>query len=134
MEVAWNKGDTVLLLYHPADSAADVGQQFALLEPSGDGLVAQVISNDTLEYSGLEQELVQRVLEERAARREVPLDRERGMAELGTSRSPPRRSASGCGTAGGWPGTGGSPRGTWRSRASAPPTCSATSCRPLRCP
>ena len=68
MEIASIKGDTVLLMYHPAEAAADVGQQFTILEvpERTEGLVAQVTSNDSLEYPGLQQEMIQRVLEERA--------------------------------------------------------------------
>jgi hypothetical protein len=83
MEVASIKGDTVLLLYHPAEAAADVGQQFSVLEvpEMTDGLVVQVISNDSLEYAGLQQEMIQHILEQRAAMERV-LDREEGMGEI----------------------------------------------------
>lgn len=83
MEIASIKGDTVLLLYHPAEAAAEVGQQFALLEVPDrvEGLVVQVISNDSLEYAGLQQEMIQHILEERATLNRV-LDREEGMGEI----------------------------------------------------
>jgi hypothetical protein len=83
MEVASIKGDTVLLLYHPAEAAADVGQQFAILEAPemSEGLVVQIISNDSLEYAGIQQEMIQHILEERAAVQRV-LDREEGMGEI----------------------------------------------------
>lgn len=83
MEIASIKGDTVLLLYHPAEAAADVGQQFTLLEVPDrtEGLVVQVISNDSLEYAGLQQEMIQHILEERATLNRV-LDREEGMGEI----------------------------------------------------
>lgn len=84
MEIASIKGDTVLLLYHPAEAAADVGQQFTALEAPGrsEGLVVQVISNDSLEYAGLQQEMIQRILEQRAAETETPIARELGMGEI----------------------------------------------------
>lgn len=83
MEVASIKGDTVLLLYHPAETAADVGQQFSILEvpEMTEGLVVQVISNDSLEYAGIQQEMIQHILEQRAAVERV-LDREEGMGEI----------------------------------------------------
>jgi len=84
MEIASIKGDTVLLLYHPAEAAAEVGQQFTILElpDKTGGLVVQVISNDSLEYPGLQQEMIQRILEERIAQVDRPLDREGGMGEI----------------------------------------------------
>src|SRR5688500_9270839 len=83
MEIASIKGDTVLLLYHPAEATADVGQQFSILEMPEkiEGLVVQVISNDSLEYAGLQQEMIQHILEQRALM-ERPLDREQGMGEI----------------------------------------------------
>jgi len=84
MEIAQIKGDTVLLLYHPSDLGADVGQQFTLLELPNriNGLVVQVISNDSLEYPGLQQEMIQRILESRFGSAESPVDRELGMGEI----------------------------------------------------
>lgn len=83
MEIASIKGDTVLLLYHPAEAAADVGQQFSILEVPDrtEGLVVQVISNDSLEYAGLQQEMIQHILEQRATLHRS-LDREEGMGEI----------------------------------------------------
>ena len=83
MEIASIKGDTVLLLYHPSDSAAEVGQQVSILEMPNrtEGLVAQVISNDSLEYVGLQQEIIQHILEQRVAIQR-PMDRESGMGEI----------------------------------------------------
>jgi hypothetical protein len=83
MEIASIKGDTVLLLYHPAEAAADVGQQFSILEVPDctEGLVVQVISNDSLEYAGIQQEMIQRILEQQATI-ERPMDRETGMGEI----------------------------------------------------
>lgn len=85
MEIASISGDTVLLLYHPAQTAADVGQQFTLMEvpERTEGLVVQVISNDSLEYVGLQQEMIQHILERRISRQtQAPVDRERGMGEI----------------------------------------------------
>lgn len=84
MEVFTIKGENVILMYHAADEAAEVGQQFAILErPSlREGLVVQVISNDSLEYPGLQQEIIQKILEERAATTNVILDREQGMGQI----------------------------------------------------
>lgn len=83
MEIASIKGDTVSLLYHPAESAADVGQQFSILEVPGrtEGLIVQVISNDSLDYMGLQQEMIQHILEQRVTL-ERPVDREHGMGEI----------------------------------------------------
>jgi hypothetical protein len=47
-----------------------------------EGLVVQVISNDSLEYVGLQQELIQHILEQRIARVERSIDRESGMGEI----------------------------------------------------
>jgi hypothetical protein len=84
MEIASIKGDTVLLMYHPAEAAADVGQQFTILEvpERTEGLVAQVTSNDSLEYPGLQQEMIQRVLEERVDDLASPIAREGGMQDI----------------------------------------------------
>jgi hypothetical protein len=84
MEIASIKGDTVLLLYHPAEATADVGQQFKILElpDKAEGLVVQVIGNESLEYAGLQQEMIQQILEQRIAQIEVSLDREHGMGEI----------------------------------------------------
>lgn len=84
MEIASIKGDTVLLVYHPAEGAATVGEQFSAMElpDQVEGLVIQVISNDSLEYSGLQQEMIQGILQERFAQIDIPVNRERGMQEL----------------------------------------------------
>lgn len=84
MEVATIKDDEVLLIYHPADEAADVGSQYKLVEvgTEGNGLVVQVISNDSLDYMGLQQELIQRVLESRLGQSYHHLDREVGLGEM----------------------------------------------------
>lgn len=83
MELASIKGDIVLLLYHAAEAEANVGQQFTILErPEGtEGLIVQVISNDSLQYTGLEQEMIQRVLEQQITSESL-LDREGGMGEI----------------------------------------------------
>ena len=83
MEIASIKGDTVSLLYHPAESAADVGQQFSILEVPDrtEGLIVQVISNDSLDYMGLQQEMIQHILEQRVTL-DRPVDREVGMGEI----------------------------------------------------
>jgi len=84
MEIASIKGDSVLLMYHPAETAADVGQQYRIVElpDRSEGLVVQIISNDSLEYSGLQQEMIQHILEERVSQTNIPLDREIGMGEI----------------------------------------------------
>jgi uncharacterized protein len=87
MEIASIKGDNVILMYHPGEAAAEVGQQFMILETPDeegkeDGLVVQVISNDSLEYPGLQQEMIQHVLEERVEQVTTPVARERGMQEI----------------------------------------------------
>lgn len=80
MELATVKGDTVVLLYHPAEDNAEVGEQFALLEmPDGQsGLVVQVIANELIEFDGLAQGMIQRILESRYARTQTLLDGETG--------------------------------------------------------
>jgi uncharacterized protein len=82
MEVMSITGDMVLLLHHP-DECVDVGEQLLLLErpEEASGLVVQVIGLESLEYQGLEEELLQRVLESRVER-EVPLDGEGGIGEI----------------------------------------------------
>lgn len=84
MEVAQIRGDTVQLLYHPADEVADVGQQFALVElPTRTaGLVIQVIANESLQYAGLDQELIQRILEQHSGQVLTPLDGETGLGSI----------------------------------------------------
>ena len=87
MEIASIKGDNVILMYHPGEAAAEVGQQFMILETPDeegkeDGLVVQVISNDSLEYPGLQQEMIQHVLEERVEQVTTPVARERGLQEI----------------------------------------------------
>lgn len=83
MEILRIEGDTVFLLYH-ASEAAEVGEQFEILEISDNprGLIVQVISNDSHEYPGIEQELIQRILEQRMAQTQRPLDREAGLGEI----------------------------------------------------
>jgi hypothetical protein len=84
MELASIKNDTVLLLYHPAEPMAAVGQYLAILErpDQQQGLVVQVIANDLLDYEGLLQGMMQRVLEERLTHTNVVLDHEEGMEAL----------------------------------------------------
>ena len=78
MELASVKGDTVVLLYHPSEGVAEVGQQFVLREMPNceNGLVVQVIANELIEYAGLEQGMIQRILERRYAHTDVLLDGE----------------------------------------------------------
>ncbi|MGA9099901.1 MAG: DUF87 domain-containing protein, partial [Methanotrichaceae archaeon] len=73
-----------LLLYHPAEAAADVGQQFSILEmpDRNEGLIIQVISNDSLEYAGLKEEMIQRILERQITPGEPRLNLEQGMDEI----------------------------------------------------
>lgn len=84
MEITSINGDTVLLLYHPAETTAEVGQQYTILELPDrlEGLVVQIISNDSLEYAGIQQEMIQRILEDRLAVTEKVLDLERGLEEI----------------------------------------------------
>jgi KaiC/GvpD/RAD55 family RecA-like ATPase len=84
MEIFTIKGENVILMYHPADEAADVGQQFAILErpQKTEGLIVQIISNDSVEYPGLQQEIIQKILEERMARLSIEIDREEGMGQI----------------------------------------------------
>lgn len=84
MEVASIKGDEVLLVYHPVDESAEVGSQFKIVELTDkqDGLIIQIISNDSLEYIGLQQEIIQQVLEDRLAESIRHLDREYGIGQM----------------------------------------------------
>lgn len=84
MEVATIKGDDVLLIYHPVDESAEVGYQFKIVEmtEAQDGLIVQIISNDSLDYVGLQQELIQRILEDRIAETVRHLDREYGIGQM----------------------------------------------------
>lgn len=84
MEIASIKGDVVLLIYHPSEAAAEVGQQFTLLElpDKNAGLVIQILSNDSLEYVGLQQEMIQHILEEQISQVEFKINREQGMGEI----------------------------------------------------
>lgn len=85
MELMSIKGDTVELLYHPGESTADVGQQFAVTESDNDvqGLVIQVIANESLEYAGQQQEMIQNILEDRLAEvTDVVIDRENGLDDI----------------------------------------------------
>lgn len=84
MEIATIKGDEVLFIYHPADESAEVGHQYKIVELTDkqDGLVVQVISNDSLEYIGLQQEIIQKVLEERLTETISQLDGEDGIGQM----------------------------------------------------
>jgi hypothetical protein len=84
MEIFTIKGENVILMYHPADEVADVGQQFAILErpQKTEGLIVQIISNDSVEYPGLQQEIIQKILEERTARASIVINREEGMGQI----------------------------------------------------
>jgi hypothetical protein len=84
MEVVTIKGDEVVIVYHPQDEPAEVGAQFKILQlpEKKHGLIVQVISNDSLEYIGLQQEIIQKVLEEKMTMVARPLDRESGMGQM----------------------------------------------------
>jgi hypothetical protein len=83
MEILRINGDTVFLLFH-ASEAAEVGEQFQITEHSDHpkGIVVQVISNDSHEYPGIDQELIQTILENRLSPSNRILNREVGLAEL----------------------------------------------------
>jgi hypothetical protein len=83
MEILQIKNDNVYLLFHSSE-AAEVGENFriSLQDAPEQGIIIQVISNDSHEYSGITQELMQRILESRLARTEVMIDRELGLDEL----------------------------------------------------
>lgn len=84
MQIASIKGQDVLLLYHPAEEEVEIGCQFVIEETeSNEGILVQVINNESLEYAGLQQELIQQILEDRFSNeRELPLNREYGMNEI----------------------------------------------------
>lgn len=79
MEILSIKADTVTVLFHSTESSA-VGESLILQEGDG-GLVVQVIGEDSLEYPGLQEELLQRVLEAQV-RKDVPIDGEGGLGDL----------------------------------------------------
>lgn len=84
MEIATIKGDEVLLVYHPSDESAEVGHQYKIVEltEAQDGLVVQIVSNDSLDYVGLQQEIIQQVLEDRLAESIRHIDREFGLGQM----------------------------------------------------
>ena len=87
MELLSIKADMALVLYHPAESAPAVGGQLAVTEQyeiagQPTGIIVQVISHELLDYQGLEAEVLQRVLEERASSTTAVIDLEEGVDSL----------------------------------------------------
>jgi hypothetical protein len=83
MEILRLSGDTVYLLFH-ASEAAEVGEQFQIIERSENpkGIVVQIISNDSHEYPGIVQELIQTMLERQLSTTHRIIDREAGLREI----------------------------------------------------
>ncbi|MFW9876822.1 MAG: helicase HerA domain-containing protein, partial [Candidatus Thorarchaeota archaeon] len=84
MEIASIKGSNVTLLYHSTDTVADVGQQFSIMElpEQTEGLIVQIIRTESVEYPGIQQEMIQDILEQRLAESETMIDHEHGMNEI----------------------------------------------------
>jgi len=82
MEILKIQDDNIFLLFHSAE-AAEVGEQFQIIEPgSNNGIIIQVLSNDSYQYAGIEQELMQSILEQHISETHREIDREIGLNEL----------------------------------------------------
>lgn len=87
MEISTIKGDEVVLMYYPSgirDERVEVGNQYAITEKADptSGIVVQVINNDSLDYPGLQQQLMQTILAEQSTSVFEIINRERGMDSL----------------------------------------------------
>ena len=82
MEILRIDGDLVFLLFH-ASEAAEVGETFQIIEKpdNAKGIVVQIVSNDSHQYPGIEQELIQIILENRLSTTNSPLNQELGLAK-----------------------------------------------------
>src|SRR4051794_11247669 len=80
MEVLSIKGHEVSIVFARAERVA-VGAHYTLLDGDGQGLVVQILAIDSLDYAGLEQELLQRLLEQPLAVTSL-LDGEGSLADL----------------------------------------------------
>ena len=84
MEIASIRGRDVALLYHPAETTAEVGTLFSLTEPEGGrGLVVQLLENESLSLDGMLLGQVQRLLEDQVFDTQTLLDRESGLEAVG---------------------------------------------------
>ncbi len=83
MEILKIIDDTVYLLFHSSE-AAEVGEQVQITErsDSSKGILVQIVSNDSHQYPGIEQELIQMILENRLSVTNSPVDRELGLTEI----------------------------------------------------
>jgi hypothetical protein len=83
MEILRIDGDLVFLLFH-ASEAAEVGETFQIIEKpdNAKGIVVQIVSNDSHQYPGIEQELIQIILENRLSTTNSPLNQELGLGEI----------------------------------------------------
>ena len=88
MEILKVQGDEVSLLFSPLDGGVSVGQPYLITEASGGaGVVVQILSHQTVQYPGLETELLQRTVESQLVRATAVVDRELGLEALKTMKS-----------------------------------------------
>ncbi len=86
MELASVRGDVVYLLYHPASTPAEVGTHFAIRElpDRKEGVLVQIIEQQSLDFEGLLQGQIQAILEGQLARTETALNHEHGLNAVQT--------------------------------------------------
>ena len=88
MEILKVQGDEVSLLFSPLDGGVSVGQPYLITEADGAaGVVVQILSHQTVQYPGLETELLQRTVESQLVRATAVVDREIGLEALKTMKS-----------------------------------------------
>lgn len=88
MEILKVQGDEVSLLFSPLDGSVSVGQPFLISEADGAaGVVVQILSHQTVQYPGLETELLQRTVESQLVRATAVVDRELGLEALKTMKA-----------------------------------------------
>ena len=86
MELASVRADVVYLLYHPASKPAEVGTHFAIRElpDRREGVLVQIIEQQSLDFEGLLQGQIQTILEDQLAKTETALNYERGLSAVQT--------------------------------------------------
>ncbi|PMB09052.1 hypothetical protein CEN49_07810 [Fischerella thermalis CCMEE 5273] len=88
MEIYKIQDDNVYLIYHPEETDVNVGSQYIIQERDethkGKGIIVQVIANESLDYPGIIQELIQDSLEQtfRVKNQMSPLDREPSFTDV----------------------------------------------------
>jgi uncharacterized protein len=81
MQIYKIQDDNVWLIYHPGEDKASVGSQYLIKEKTeaekNNGIIVQVIANETLDYPGIIQEMMQDSLEHHfRIKFHLPLNRE----------------------------------------------------------